>query len=175
MLDNSTFGDMPTVTVPAQTRGTEHTLKALFEARVQVFVLSPAAMTFSAGSHSTFDLTIQNNGDFNMSNLRMKLNDPEGVFNNFPVLVSYQYPNYLTWKNCVNQWVSPVGYNGGVVPSDIVSGGSLRLDVGLDAAQCVVNSVAAGVYHLSFSFTFTASGGGVAPLLTVPWDVTVLG
>jgi hypothetical protein len=182
VFDGLNFGVQHQVGVPNQTVNSSHTLAALFVPinRVDTFEVVPSEMAFGLGSSSAFSFQLKNNGNFTASNIQMKLNDNAGVFESIPIVESVSggsYFIYYTFKNCVNAYVSPYALTLAPFSSGLVRCGGVTSSYGGEPVGYALKSgVMPGVYNLSFSVTFVATGDySASPYLVVPFKVTVLG
>jgi hypothetical protein len=190
VLDGSQVsGGTPVISIPAQAINSTHTLVAVFIAKSPTFEITPA-ITASVGTTLSPSLSrlfyIQNHGAATITNIQLKLNDPYGVFTSATVSTGwlYVYVNYnpvggwwdIATENCLNTW-SPnlaMDFNGASAQTMTLNAGATNFFL---FGDMISSSIQAGTYHLSWSIKFTVSSGSFSssPILTIPWDVTVIG
>lgn len=179
LFDNATYGEIPYVVVPAQAPNSTHTLVAVFEPKISAFQITPDK-TFTKGSViPSMYLVFTNNEAASITGVRLKLNDPYGVFSAFTIEDNYvsSYGNVLNMylTNFVEFYnpdslVRTTTINANSALYIAIVGGSTRYSV-------VSDTIASGVYNLTWEIQFTVSSGSFSepPELTIPWQVTIIG
>lgn len=178
LFDDADFGDTPYVVVPAQAPNSSHTLIAIFAEKLPTFQIRDQ-ITSTANSQGSYLLYFKNNGEADISNIKIKLNDPYGVFAYFDV-IGYQGTYSAEATNILNQYSRyPVTFRL-TLPFDPNTGYdtlSANQEKPFAGGYVISPNIGAGTYELSFNILFTVSAGQFSepPELTIPWQVTIIG
>lgn len=195
LLDDVDAGATPSLFVGSKLINSSHTLVAVFVAHVPTFEISPSKTFVKGIAPSDFFLTLQNNGDFDISEIHLKLNDPYGVFSDITVQYGWKQGQSQGGTNPQFYWHrssnSALNKYSPIVLLDAFSESSPQ-KFNLSAHSSAIFYIAqdyyggtttinpnieGGTYHLTWSVQFTVTSGNFTgvPLLTVSWDVTILG
>lgn len=186
LFDGEEAGVTPSITIPYQTVNSSHELTAYFLQKSAAFEISPPK-TLVKGSYSEFYLNLKCNENVEIADVRVKLNDPHGVFSMFHVANTWWRSSIATGclsSSALNRFSNKVIFN---INSKWGSG-SYSVGIGTHTFLCghigsigegvtVSNSIKSGTYHLTFEIIFTIESGSFSnpPILTIPWDVTIIG
>jgi hypothetical protein len=182
VFDGRNLGSQPQLSLPSQTVNFSHILIAVFEHDAwnpnNYFEILPDKQ-FVVGSSNFFDLFIKSNDTAVNSEIRVKLNDPYGVFSSFTVQNQGEYNR--TFDSVLNTWLNGWGLNDYLWDPHTASSLVLAAN-SQEAFPCasIVNpNIAPGVYHLSWDIrsTFLYPVGGVVGSIlypAIPWSVTIL-
>jgi hypothetical protein len=191
IFDNVTLGAQPYIIIQAQAVNSTHSLLAVFVPSVPAFTISPPLIT-TVGSSFTFRPTLQNNLNSTISQVGIRLNDPNHIFTNFQVdsqLQVFMAGHNLWPLSCLNEVVQPIIFPDyshmipiiNVFGSQVDSYPTCHSTVNphsaapLELIGSVSKTAPAGVYTLSFDLYYVASGTYTsAPITNIPWTVTIL-
>ena len=189
LFDNATYGETPYVVIPAQASNSTHTLIAVFEPKIIAFQITPiivATRGSQGGSHTApIMFNFINNEPVTLGNVRLKLNDPYGVFVVFYVQRSWYATGYAEVMDVLNAYASEnVLFNSKFSP---FSAGNYYINPSTTSTFAVgacnrvgyliSSDIPAGTYNLTWEIQFTVASGSFSepPELTIPWQVTILG
>ncbi len=183
-FDGEIYSFTPQITLSPQEKNSSHVLVALFEPISPTFQIRNDLMTTST-IQDNYMLYFKNNGEADISNIRIKLNDPYGVFDYIDVI--YYAGTYsslsgnIYTETHVDNFLNQYSYHAIIFNPQYSGGnsGTLLADQELyfKGGYKISPTIAAGTYELSFSIIFTVISGEFSepPELTIPWEVSILG
>jgi hypothetical protein len=185
VFDNRSMGTSPSLALPAQDVNSTHTLVATFIGKTALLSITPNPMSFTVNSSSKFNLVLHNSGNFDASELQVRLNDPYHIFTTFPLLTGESYDGYFVYifyTDVVNKWVTLRDRDYYGYTLNLPANGTYTQAVGGNtggygggSVSCQVGAPAAGTYTLTWDITFIVTNGvNAPPKITVPWTVTML-
>lgn len=184
-LNGTFYSTTPIVEVPTYNENTTVNLVATFEIEVTTFEITPSR-SFVAGSSNVYlEFWLKNNGDADITNIKLKLNDPYGIFESFTVpysKTSQVATHWLVMESVLNRWMSNYLYFGGAISfvdhrtveshsENVFYAGSSYtygpIKVSADAES--------GTYVLFWEISFQIASGQFSepPTLIIPWEVTI--